>query len=401
MHTSDKRSTKMLIDVGARRIGAAIGGLLLSGVLALTLSPTSLLFAVVGVMCLVTIGLSMRLDRGYITVLERALLSHQPSADPLGGVEDGLSCSVLQQTLANLDLADLDPDASRMLRSQFPIERPVSKPAATRQSSSDRIASRWLVLRSGDISRVSAALAAPMRPELVAEVIRLVAWDEVSDQALAALQPVAHQHTGQLCDALLDPDEPFAIRRHIPRVLAHGHPERAMDGLLRALSDRRFEVRYQCSRALARLHQRCRLDIPETRVRDLILTEVAVEAPVWKSRTLLDDDEADGEIDAFLRARSGRSLEHVFRLLSFTLPAEPLWVAFRGLHTDEAQLRGMALEYLDNVLDPKINAALWPHIDGKPTTNDPSRSSSAVLDQLMASHHSIQMRLEELRRLDD
>lgn len=401
LHPAEKRRTKVLIDVGARRIGAALGGLLLSGVLAMTLSPTPLLFAVVGVICLVTFGLAMRLDRGYITVLERALMTHQPSTDPLGGVEDGFTRSVLQQTLANLDLVGLDLNASRVLRSQVPNERPASKPAATSQSSSDRVASRWLELRSGDISRVTAALAAPMRPEFVGEVLRLVAWDEVSNQALAALQPIAAQHTGQLCDALLDPDEPFAIRRRIPRVLAHGHPERAMDGLIRALADRRFEVRYQCSRALARLHQRCRLDIPETRVRDLILTEVAVEAPVWKSRTLLDDDETDGEIDAFLRARSGRSLEHVFRLLSLLLPADPLWVAFRGLHTDEAQLRGMALEYLDNVLDPKINAALWPHLDGKPPTNDSSLSSSEVLDQLMASHHSIQMRLDELRQLDD
>jgi hypothetical protein len=40
-------------------------------------------------------------------------------------------------------------------------------------------------------------------------------------------------------------------------------------------------------------------------------------------------------------------LEHVFRLLSLSLPREPLHVAFQALHTENTYLRGTALEYLD------------------------------------------------------
>jgi hypothetical protein len=41
------------------------------------------------------------------------------------------------------------------------------------------------------------------------------------------------------------------------------------------------------------------------------------------------------------------------------LPREPLQVAFRGIRSDDASLRGLALEYLDGVLPPSIRAKLY------------------------------------------
>jgi hypothetical protein len=43
-------------------------------------------------------------------------------------------------------------------------------------------------------------------------------------------------------------------------------------------------------------------------------------------------------------------LEQVFLILALTLEREPLEIALRAMRTDDASLRGTALEYLDNVL---------------------------------------------------
>jgi len=52
----------------------------------------------------------------------------------------------------------------------------------------------------------------------------------------------------------------------------------------------------------------------------------------------------------------------VFTLLSLVLPREPLQIAFRSLHSDDKQLRGTALEYLEGVLPASIRQRLWPFL---------------------------------------
>ena len=49
-----------------------------------------------------------------------------------------------------------------------------------------------------------------------------------------------------------------------------------------------------------------------------------------------------------MRERASASLQHIFTLLSAALPEQALLrLAFNGLHTDDSQRRGTALEYLD------------------------------------------------------
>ena len=66
-------------------------------------------------------------------------------------------------------------------------------------------------------------------------------------------------------------------------------------------------------------------------------------------------------MDEFVKDRAGQSLAHVFTLLSLVLPTEPLQIAFRGLHTDDQNLQGTALEYLEGMLaagDPRSAVAV-------------------------------------------
>ena len=83
-------------------------------------------------------------------------------------------------------------------------------------------------------------------PLLVPQAIRLLAWDEAFEWSRAFLLLHAHRAVGQLVDALLDPDQDFAVRRRIPRILAYTSSQRAVDGLTAVLADPRFEIRYPC-----------------------------------------------------------------------------------------------------------------------------------------------------------
>ena len=201
---------------------------------------------------------------------------------------------------------------------------------------------------------------------LVPHVIPLLAWDPVAEDAVRALRRVAEEHVGELIDALIDPNQPFAVRRRLARVFSVCVSQRAVDGLLLGLDDLRFEVRFQCGRSLAAIVEKNpRVRIDRERVFDVVRREVAVGRPVWESHRLLDQlDEQDNAsfVDEFVKDRAGQSLAHVFTLLSLVLPAEPLQIAYRGLHTDDPSLRGTALEYLEGVLPPDIRERLWPFL---------------------------------------
>ena len=87
--------------------------------------------------------------------------------------------------------------------------------------------------------------------DLIPHVIPLLAWDPVAEDAVRALRRVAEEHVGELTDALIDPNQPFAVRRRLARVFSVCVSQRAVDGLLLGLEDLRFEVRFQCGRSLA------------------------------------------------------------------------------------------------------------------------------------------------------
>jgi hypothetical protein len=132
----------------------------------------------------------------------------------------------------------------------------------------------------------------------------------------------------------------------------------------------------------------------------VIEREASVGRPVWESRRLLDGltpNEALSPLDEFVRDRAGTSLAHVFTLLALVLPREPLQIAFRSLHTDDQHLQGTALEYLDGILPPPIRERLWPFLEQRPARRS-NRPRSEVIAELLRSHQSITLNLEELQR---
>jgi len=394
---TEKRAAKSIIDVGFDRLGDIVGGSLIR--LVLFMIPAfafQVILSLAAVCAAVALVLASRLNRGYIQTLERNL----------------------RNRAVELDLADVTDVTTRTTIVQVrrsAIGRPAGGPqgmetspnvgrAAGPLDSFDPELQEVVWLRSRDRERVLSVLRSGtgLTPALVPHVIPLLAWEPVADTAVRALGRVADRHVGQLVDALLDPNQDFAVRRRLARALSACSTRRAVDGLLAGLDDERFEVRFRCGRSLAAIRaRRPGVPIDAQRVFEVLRTEVTVSQPVWESRRLLDrtdPGEPQGFADEFLRERAGQSLAHVFTLLSLVLPSEPLQIAFRGLHTDDQHLRGTALEYLEGVLPAQIREPLWPFLEDRRKPVRAERPTDQVLVDLLQSNASIMINLEELKR---
>lgn len=400
-----KRSTKALVDVGVVRLGDLAGAVVVQVVLlsAGALAVTTLLGVAVGV-SLVAVSIALGLRGGYVRTLERSLLSRAVELD-LEEVQDATTRTAMLQSVGALGLTHIGraPPSDEVEKDVAAVAPPTFGAAAA-PPPLDPLMRRILDLRSRDATRVRAALASgPLTPVLVPHVVPLLAWDEVVSEAMTALRGVAGEVTGLLVDRLVDRNEEFAVRRRLPLVLAASPTARAVDGLFWGLEDQRFEVRYRCGRALSHLLElHPKLAIPRERTLAAVLREVAVDRGVWQSHRLLDsmeDEEWSPVVDEVLRERASRSLEHVFTVLSLVLPRQPLKVAFRGLHTDDAMLRGTALEYLETALPEEIRAALWPFLEDTRVRKRDVRPTDEILSDLLQSNQSIVMNLEQAKKL--
>jgi hypothetical protein len=381
---AEKRAAKTLIDVACDRAGDAFGG----GIVQLMLwfgpafIPSGLLGAVL-FLAAVGVWASLRVDKAYYGLVQQRLIDRA----------------------VELDLDDIQDSTTRAAVDAAPAGSPLPAPVADTMAAEAFLPDATLdvirELRSGDSRRVLTALKDIhcLRPLTAAQLVSLLSWDEVSEAARKTLQQSPRPITGLLIDHLVNQEDvEFGIRRRIPRILAQCDSQFAVQGLLAGLSDVRFEVRFQCSRALDSLIQRRpELDVPAHVVFAAVERELQVARPIRDSRRLLDArDRSDPNafLDEILRERADETLEHIFSLFATVLPREPVSIAFRALHTEDKALRSLAIEYLDSVLPPQVRDALWAMMESKPLT--PARGSNQdPLKELLQAHESLLLRIRE------
>jgi hypothetical protein len=387
MRADEKRAAKAIIDVGFDRVGDAIGGSLVR--LMLLLAPALqgsaiLLLGALG--SAAAILASNRLKTGYIQTLENSL-RHRADGAPV--LDSAASTSTI-------DIAVIQRyRAARPRTETFDLSRPPREPLPSDVRD-------ILRLKSRNRDQVMQVLVRQdgLTPTLVPHVIPLLAWDPIAEHAVYALRKVAEEHVGALVDALIDPNQDFAVRRRLVRVFSVCVSQRAADGLMFGLDATRCDVRFQAARSLTEiLEKNPTVVIDARRVFDVVEREASVGRPVWESRRLLDGvsgSESLSPLDEFVRDRAGTSLAHVFTLLALVLPREPLQIAFRSLQTDDQHLQGTALEYLDGILPARIRERLWPFLERRPTVRS-ARPREEVIAELLRSHRSITLNLESLR----
>jgi AAA family ATP:ADP antiporter len=348
-----KRATKAIVDVGFDKVGSVLGGLLTAALLAI-LPGAALWASLAGAIAvsLACLAILPRLHRGYVGSLEESLRSGSVRLE-----QDDVIDGTTRYTLARTGLS-LDRDA--LLRE---IE---GMRGRTPARGDEPLLAAVAALRGADFSAARAALASGLTPALVGHALPLLARDELAADAVRALRRVAPAVTGQLVDALLDPSQPDAVRRRLPRVLRVCANPLAALGLRLGLADRTFEVRYRCGQALAGIVEKSPELAPP---RDVVFDEVKRELGRLAARGADDDD---------------RRLEAVFTLLTLAVAREPVQIAWRALRSQDRALRGTALEYLENVLPEDMRAALLPHLDA-PASARRRRAAAEVEADLLRS----------------
>lgn len=399
---SEKRRVKAIVDVAIDRLGTALGALLVGLLVLIGFADSRPLLAIAVLIAACIVGVAVLLQRGYSGALGESLMEQGEELDLLETVNDGLTRSVIMSTLGLREGLGLSrilsreglslPEQSVASSDKKQLARAQPAPAAPARSD----------LYSNDTVQVLKAIPESDLGE-VGRLIELVAWDEVAKGALKALIEMLPESVPHIVDAMLDIDQPFTIRRRLPRVLRYAQTD-AVSGLLDGLSDRRFEVRFECARALLSMRKRLgEIGVEAEQVLPIIAKETSVAKPVWETRTLLDsrlDEQETGDESLFLRGRSGSSLKHVFNLLALIFPAEPLQVAYRGLHTTEERIRGTALEYLEQILPNEVREPFWPLLESGPLVA-PRLSGASRQDvqrRLLASRADIDASIARLRK---
>jgi hypothetical protein len=357
MDAAEKRRMKTFLDVTCDRAGDALGAVIVQAVLlaapvfvlgGLPVEQMEAWWLLACVIALAAGGLwvSRRLDALYLGVVERQLVRHAEQTPVVVGSETGWT------------VIHIAPPTR--------VAAPPGSAAGVRIARDDPRVRLLSDLRSGDRDRVEQALTQLTRPDRahVADVIQLLAWDDLVGSARRVLEAHADAHVGLLVDVLIDQETDFAIRRRIPRILGTLSSARALEGLVCGLDDPRFEVRYGCARALDRmLAHHPHLHVQTERVMEVVERELSLPLSIWQSHQIIDrverEDEAAGSEAG---ERPPRNLEHVFILLSTVLPREPVQVAFGGIRSENPGLRGLAIEYLEGVLPAGIRAKLYERL---------------------------------------
>ena len=379
-----KRPSKAIIDVAAQRGGDLIGaGLLLLILFALPDDAIQTALALAAAFSLVTVFVVRRLNRGYVSQLAESLRQGVITLDSQD-VVDATTARTMAETRVGVDrrtlLAEVEKYRSRWLSEANPSEVPQATEAAAAPGA-PQLAQDLL---SADPARVRRALT---REDLDARVTALVipwlAHPEVREAAAAALRTIGPRIAGTLEDALLDQSVAVAARTRIPHTLEHWADRRAARALLRGLSDPDFGVRFACGQSLARLVRAA----PEVRplegdILAIAEREAQVDETLWANQEVEGASASSVLLDAPQRRRVPRTAEHVFTLLAVILEREPLRFSLFALTSPDENLRGTALEYLENVLPDGLKRALWRHVAREGIVTQSSRSTEELAHEL-------------------
>jgi len=441
--TAKKRATKTLIDVGVDRIGTTIGSvaLLLIVHLGTDLATRTVLIASIAMAALAWL-VAARLHDGYVSALAASLKS---GAVSLGedDTEDLTTRKTLAETTALLDRDKLlqrieqfqraknEKDKDKAPASIAPAgeaaladARSSVAPPPAPELAADPVVARAAALRGGDVARTKAALAAPLDASLASFAIPLLANDAVVRDAVRALRKIAPKATGQLLDALLDPEIDARVRRRIPRVLKVCRTQRAASGLLLALRDPVFDVRAQVALALAQMQDEAHIAFSREEVFDIAVHELTVGRSAWREPSasageaavlnsipapaMPEGDDEPAHLDASLHVEGSlhrdspapgmssthelhRGLAHVFAVLGLVLEREPLSIAYRAMRSNDRGLRGTAHEYLEVVLPTRVRDVLLPLLDDvkRASEGKHARGTKELADELLRSSGSI------------
>lgn len=388
---ADKRAGKILIDVGAYRSGSMLGSLLIMGLLLIPGPTNSYLLvtvlALAGAMALLTYVL----NRGYISQLAQNLSDGTLKSDQIQ-IRDTTTERTVKSTRTQLERdRKLQQPTFYHNEGVWSVMQTAAEPKPTPMPQTildskgdDPEMESIRNLRSGDENRIRRILVSKtLTPAMMPHIIPLLRNRKILRDALNAARPLASRTAGQLADVLLDQQQHPLIRRRIPLLLGYADSELAVQGLTLGLKDRALDVRFRCAQALARI---------KTNHTHLAIDEEAVWRVVYKELAFF------GSI-GFKTTQGVDPLRYLFILFGILFGPKVMDVCYGALRADDSNVRGTALEYLENQLPQNVRTPLWPLIaSGKPERGS-DRSLQEITRDLLQSGHAIKDREQILESL--
>jgi hypothetical protein len=358
---ASKRIVKPILDTLLERFADAISAALILVLVSMFHLSAPRLAIAVFVLAAAQLVVIPRVRRGYVATLSQNLAARAVELDEIADAidDDATAREAVRSTLLDMRAEDLrksmvESELGLSMMRSLEIDLPDAIQAARKASAASPAQARPAArLFEDPMIQIVADLA---NGEAVLAKKALERWDLHRD-ATRVLARAGDRFAGSLADHLDDPDEPFDVRRRLPRALAACQSQKAIGALTRALRDGRFEVRYQAATALERIVAHAGKRPAEHTVWTVIREEVKKSRAVFEAQRVLDDED-DGELAGVVERRGAHSLRHVFRLLGLVLDPKPLALAYRAVVGDDRQFYGVGLEYLENVLPKDVKKAL-------------------------------------------
>ena len=226
-----------------------------------------------------------------------------------------------------------------------------------------------------DVLREAIQAAGETRAAEFAPVLmRHLSTRRVRKHARVSLAKYGEPIVNDLMNRLNDPSENRIIRLSIPKVLALIGVQRSVDELLSKLEEPDLLLRYEVLKALSKL----KANFPNVKInREVIMKEILEETKYYfKTFNVLkleQESQSDHDNDSLSKARRllmraleerlDKNLERIFRLLGLRYSSQDMFSAYKGIVSDQNDLRANALEFLDNVLDRYLRRYILPIVE--------------------------------------
>ncbi|MES3629228.1 MAG: Npt1/Npt2 family nucleotide transporter [Longimonas sp.] len=232
-------------------------------------------------------------------------------------------------------------------------------------------------------------------PALADDDVHVAAWNALASQGSRVLPA--------LVDAFRAPDTTKHVRRRIPRVLSSIPDQRSVDVLRDRLQCDDPILRFNVTTALRRLNAEMdTCSLPDHELDEALNAEIEVYYRLTQVHHRIKQDGeplADREdqildlydrgvlkppfklrsLATLLGERRERSAERIFQLLGLRYSQRTVRYAYNAFSSEQEDLRAMAAEWIDNVIDPSLRRRLRPIID-PPELYVQARAGERLLD---------------------
>lgn len=224
-------------------------------------------------------------------------------------------------------------------------------------------------------SAVAEAMGAMPSPRFLGALTWMLADRQAHVCARRTLVSMGASAFDHLVSTLADPAMAPAVRRQLPRAIAHFDADAAARALEPYLvREKDGMVRFRVLRALDQLrsaHPEVRLDHEIlSAARDAALTE-AYRTLDWRLRLGAGSDEGPRGagyelLEDLLLDRHNQAIDRLFRMLELLHPDEDFKRISRGLRSSRREVRSSCMELLDAALDSPVREATLALVDARP-----------------------------------